>query len=102
MNLMFGFHWAELLIVLALAVVIFGPKRLPEIGGSLGRGIRDFRKGIGDFKEETGYNEIRNLPNDIAAAVTEPVRPAAQPPEAPPHQTAGASAQAQGPTASPS
>lgn len=95
---MFGFHWAELLIVLALAVVVFGPKRLPEIGGSLGRGIRDFRKGVTDFKEETGYNEIRSLPNDIAAAMTEPVRPAPQAPDSAPRQTAGASAQAQGPT----
>lgn len=97
---MFGFHWAELLIVLALAVVIFGPKRLPEIGGSLGRGIRDFRKGIGDFKEETGYNEIRNLPNDIAVAVKEPVQPAASQTDASSRPAGSAPAQAQGPTAS--
>lgn len=37
----------ELIIVLVVAVVILGPKRLPEMGSSLGRGLRNFRKGIG-------------------------------------------------------
>ena len=43
---MLGGHLPELLIVLTLALVFFGPKRLPEIGASLGKGIRDFRTGI--------------------------------------------------------
>ena len=43
---MFGAHLPELAIVMVLALVVFGPKRLPEIGSSLGRGIRDFKKGI--------------------------------------------------------
>lgn len=42
---MFGGHLPELLIVLVLALVVFGPKRLPEIGGAMGKGIREFRKG---------------------------------------------------------
>jgi sec-independent protein translocase protein TatA len=36
----------EIGIVLVIALLIFGPKRLPELGGSLGQGIRDFGKGI--------------------------------------------------------
>lgn len=36
----------QILIVLLLALLIFGPKRIPEIGKGLGRGIRDFRKGV--------------------------------------------------------
>lgn len=43
---MIGSHLPELAIVMVLALVVFGPKRLPEIGSSLGRGIRDFKKGI--------------------------------------------------------
>ena len=39
-------HLPELLIVLTLALVVFGPKRLPEIGSSLGKGIRDFRQSL--------------------------------------------------------
>lgn len=41
---MFGFHAPELILLLVVALVIFGPKRLPEIGSSLGKGIREFRK----------------------------------------------------------
>lgn len=37
----------ELAIVLIVALVIFGPKRLPELGNSLGRGIKEFKGSIG-------------------------------------------------------
>ncbi len=43
----------ELAIVLIIALVVFGPKRLPELGRSLGRGIREFRGSLGgDDKEQ--------------------------------------------------
>jgi sec-independent protein translocase protein TatA len=42
----FDFSPVQIIIVLAIALLIFGPKRLPELGRSLGRGIRDFRSGI--------------------------------------------------------
>jgi TatA/E family protein of Tat protein translocase len=45
----FGAHLPELLIVLILALVVFGPRRLPEIGGALGKGIREFRRGTSDL-----------------------------------------------------
>jgi sec-independent protein translocase protein TatA len=48
----FGGHLPELLIVLVLALVVFGPKRLPEIGGAMGRGIREFRKGTTGIDED--------------------------------------------------
>lgn len=38
-----GISWQELIVVLLIVLVLFGPKRLPEIGSSLGRGIRGFR-----------------------------------------------------------
>ena len=37
----------ELIIVLVLALVVLGPKRLPEAGRSLGRGLREFKQSIG-------------------------------------------------------
>jgi sec-independent protein translocase protein TatA len=70
---MFGMHWAELMIVLVLATVVFGPKRIPEIGGALGKGIKDFRKGVTEMKEETGYNDVASLPNDLQSAMNTPV-----------------------------
>jgi sec-independent protein translocase protein TatA len=43
----------ELAIVLIIALVVFGPKRLPELGRSLGRGIREFRGSVsGEHHEE--------------------------------------------------
>jgi sec-independent protein translocase protein TatA len=43
---MFGFGIGELLVVLVIVLVIFGAGRLPEIGESLGRSIRNFRKQV--------------------------------------------------------
>ncbi|MFW5870352.1 MAG: twin-arginine translocase TatA/TatE family subunit, partial [Candidatus Sumerlaeota bacterium] len=36
--------WPEMVILLALALIIFGPKRLPQLSRSIGRSIRDFKK----------------------------------------------------------
>lgn len=44
--------WPQLLIVLVIVLVIFGAKRLPEVGRSLGSGMREFKDGIqGDSKD---------------------------------------------------
>lgn len=43
---MFGLGVTELVIILVVALIVFGPGRLPEIGGALGRGIRDFRRSM--------------------------------------------------------
>jgi sec-independent protein translocase protein TatA len=42
----FGIGAAELVILLLVALLIFGPKRLPEMGRSLGRGMREFKESI--------------------------------------------------------
>lgn len=41
---MFGFGMPELIIVLVLALVVFGPGKLPQLGQALGSGIRSFKK----------------------------------------------------------
>ena len=46
---MFGFHWPELVIVLVVALLVFGPKKLPEMGSSVGKAIKEFRKGINEL-----------------------------------------------------
>jgi sec-independent protein translocase protein TatA len=49
----------EILIVLVIALIVFGPKRLPEMGRSLGRGIREFKDSItGDDEDEDEPREI--------------------------------------------
>jgi sec-independent protein translocase protein TatA len=43
----------EIIVVLIIALVVFGPKRLPELGRSLGRGIREFRGSVsGDHDDD--------------------------------------------------
>jgi len=49
---MFGLGVPELVIILVVALLIFGPGRLPEIGGAIGRGIRDFRKAFESKDDE--------------------------------------------------
>jgi sec-independent protein translocase protein TatA len=49
----FGVAWWEILLILLLVLLVFGPKRLPEMGRSLGRGFREFKESItGENKEE--------------------------------------------------
>lgn len=49
---MFGLGMPELIIIMIVALVIFGPRKLPEIGAQLGRGLREFKKGAQSFKED--------------------------------------------------
>jgi sec-independent protein translocase protein TatA len=48
---MFGIGTTELLIILGIVVVIFGARRLPELGSGLGQAIKNFKKGV-SAKEE--------------------------------------------------
>jgi TatA/E family protein of Tat protein translocase len=43
---MFDPSWEKLLIVLVIGLIVLGPKKLPEVGRSLGKGIREFRDGM--------------------------------------------------------
>ena len=59
----------ELLVILAIILVLFGAKRLPEIGKALGKGIREFKKEAGgNFKEGKIKNEDPSRPPDIPGA----------------------------------
>ena len=43
---MFGLGWPELGVVAFIAILIFGPKKLPELGSAIGKTLRDFKEGI--------------------------------------------------------
>jgi sec-independent protein translocase protein TatA len=68
----------EIIIVLIIALIVFGPKRLPELGSSLGRGIREFRNTVtgGDKDEPEDEPEVKAI-----RATTPPTAPAEQPAE---------------------
>jgi sec-independent protein translocase protein TatA len=58
-----GFHLYDLIIVLVIALLIFGPKKLPEIGSGLGKSIKEFQKGMRELtapKDE--HDEETKLP----------------------------------------
>jgi sec-independent protein translocase protein TatA len=48
---MFGFGFQELIIILVIALVFFGGKKLPEIGSGLGKAIREFKRGTSEPEE---------------------------------------------------
>jgi sec-independent protein translocase protein TatA len=70
-----GIHWTELIVVAFVALLIFGPKRLPEIGGAIGRTYREFKKSLGEISE-LATNELaapeRQLPPAAPAPETDP------------------------------
>jgi sec-independent protein translocase protein TatA len=55
----------EIIVVLIIALVVFGPKRLPELGRSLGKGIREFR---GSVSGEHDEDERPSAPPEIEVA----------------------------------
>lgn len=48
---MFGIGVPELLLILALALIVFGPGKLPEVGKAIGRGLSEFRRAAKDVHE---------------------------------------------------
>jgi sec-independent protein translocase protein TatA len=51
----------ELMIVLVIALVILGPKRLPEVGKSIGNGMREFKDAISGNSKDDDEDEITSL-----------------------------------------
>jgi TatA/E family protein of Tat protein translocase len=50
----------ELIIIFVVALIVFGPKKLPELGKSLGKGLAEFRKASSELKS-TIEQEVRNV-----------------------------------------
>ena len=69
---MFGLGFPEVLLIFVIALIVFGPKKLPELGKSIGRAMAEFKKASEDFQESvraemkeveksTGVDEIKKL-----------------------------------------
>jgi sec-independent protein translocase protein TatA len=63
----------EIVVVLIIALIVFGPKRLPELGRSLGRGIREFRGSLGGHDDDDEADPRASSPREIEPGKGEPV-----------------------------
>lgn len=67
----FGIGTSELVIIMVIVLLVFGAKRLPEIGQSMGKGLRDFKRSLRDVEHTIESDQL-------------PPPPAPQPPTATP------------------
>lgn len=70
----------EIGIVLVIALLVFGPRRLPELGGSMGRGIREFTKSISGDSDKKKALPKGDAAEGVAATPAAEAVGAAQPP----------------------
>ena len=70
---MFGIGAPELLIILVVALLVLGPKRLPEIARSLGKGMAEFRRASNEFTRTLSASVDEPPPPPAPAPVAKPV-----------------------------
>jgi TatA/E family protein of Tat protein translocase len=54
-----GFHGFDLIVILIIALLIFGPKKLPEMGSAIGKSIKEFRKGMNELTQHKEEEEVK-------------------------------------------
>ncbi|MGH7499457.1 MAG: Sec-independent protein translocase subunit TatA/TatB [Gemmatimonadales bacterium] len=76
-NLGFG----EILLILVVVLLLFGAKRLPEVGSSIGKGIREFKRSISDTQDAImgPDDQVRNVPPRSTEAPTQPTQSSGEP-----------------------
>ena len=92
---MFGIGVPELILILVVGLIVFGPGKLPEMGRSLGKGIREFRKASNALTAAINAPE----PPPAPPVATPAAQPAAQPAAAPTEAQAAPAAPTATPTA---
>jgi sec-independent protein translocase protein TatA len=62
----------EIVLILIVALIVFGPKRLPELGRSMGKGIREFKNSVtGDDKDDDDVREIESAKRETTVRAEE-------------------------------
>jgi len=66
--------FSEMVFLFLLALIIFGPKKMPEIGRQLGKALNDFKRASNEFKAQI-ENEIANIERDSTPQILHPSQP---------------------------
>jgi Tat protein translocase TatB subunit len=76
---MFGIGMPELLLILAVALIVIGPKKLPDLAKSLGRAMGEFKRATNDLKQsieqETGLDEVRQSMSEVNRDIRRSIDP---------------------------
>ena len=83
---MFGIGMPELLLILALALIVLGPKKLPELAKALGKGLAEFRRATDEIKDEFKQME-HEIDESSTAATSKNDPPIEKPADSPPPTT---------------
>ena len=79
----FGLGFGELVLIFGVLLLLFGAKRLPELAGGMGKGIRDFKRALNGMDEQSiqanaqqNYLQTPAPPAQVPAATAAPAQPA--------------------------
>ena len=76
---MFGIGMPELLLILAVALIVIGPKKLPDLAKSLGRAMGEFKRATNDLKQsieqETGLDDVRESMREVDRDIRRSIDP---------------------------
>jgi sec-independent protein translocase protein TatA len=67
---MFNIGPTELLVILVIALLVFGPSRLPEVGRTIGKGLREFRKASEEIRQELKFDLDADEPPTVPPATS--------------------------------
>jgi Tat protein translocase TatB subunit len=80
---MFGIGMPELILIAVVALIVLGPKKLPDLAKSMGRAVREFRKATNELKEtlqvDEEFTEVKKAFTDFHSDVNKAIQPEAPP-----------------------
>jgi TatA/E family protein of Tat protein translocase len=75
---MFGIGMPELILILVVALIVIGPKKLPDLAKSLGKAMGEFKKATNDIKDsiqlDSGIKEVKTTLGDLEKELKKPIR----------------------------